>query len=149
MPTFLTTAFEQIDDFAHLLIFQQPAHEFSAGIFPRVLAVGPRQQHLRFDSQQAGGHFEVIRRFVESERADARQELLGDAGNRDVVNVELFIADERQQQIERAGEVAELNDKGGRRVFGVAEIRSDHAAFTRRGWATGTGSRDARRASAT
>ena len=146
MPPCFAATFEQIDDFAHLLVLEQAAHQFGARILPRFFTVGPRQQHLRLDAQQTRGHLEIICRFVQGERADARQELLGDASDGNVVNVELLVADERQQKIERAGEVAQLNDKSGRQILGAAEIRSDHAAFTRRGWAACTGNRTARRA---
>ena len=51
VPTLLATTLEEIDDLAHLLILEQAAHEFGAGIFPRFLALSPRQEHLRLDAE--------------------------------------------------------------------------------------------------
>ena len=69
------------------------------------------------------GHLEILGRFVQAERADARDELLADARDRDVVDVDLLFANEREQQIERPGERRQLDDErrfGARRVIGGA-----------------------------
>ena len=55
---------------------------------------------------------------------DTREELLGDAGDRDVVDVDLLVADQREQQVERAAEMREFNRKtvgvAGRRAGGLS-----------------------------
>ena len=75
------------------------------------VAFAPRQQHLRLDADEARRHLEIIRRFVEPERRDARQELLGDARDGNVVDVDLLVANEREKKIERAGELSQLDDE--------------------------------------
>ena len=62
--------FEHVDDLAHLLILEQSTHELGARIFP-LLFVAARQQQLRLDAQQPRGHLEILRRLVQSERANA------------------------------------------------------------------------------
>src|SRR2546426_2236603 len=43
----------------------------------------------------------------------SRQELIGDLGDRQVGDVELVLADQVQQQVERAGELLQLDDETG------------------------------------
>jgi hypothetical protein len=47
---------------------------------------------------------------------DAREELLADARDRDVGDLDLLIADEREEEIERPRIFVELDDEGRRRV---------------------------------
>ena len=113
---------EHVDDFAHLLILEQAAHELGARIFPRLL-VAARQQHLRLDAKQARRHLEIFGGFVQAERANAQHELLADARDRNVVDVDLLFANEREQQIERTRERWQLDDE--RRIVGwrVGRVR--------------------------
>ena len=45
-----------------------------------------------------------------------REELLRDSGDRDVVDVDLLIANEREQEVERTAELRELDDEWRRHV---------------------------------
>ena len=55
---------------------------------------------------------------------DRAEELIGDPGDRNIGDLELFLAQQMQQQVERPGEGVELDDEsgtraqGGRRSFG-------------------------------
>ena len=109
--TIFRRALEHVDDLAHLLVLEQPAHELGARIFPRLVVLVARQQHLRLDAQQARRHLEVVGGLVDPERPDAHQELLGDARDRDVVDVDLLVANQREQQIERPRELLQLDDE--------------------------------------
>ena len=102
---------EDVDDLAHLLVLEQPADQLGPRIVPGFRAIPPRQQHLRLDAQQPRGHLEVLRRFVQPQRADADQELLGDPRDRDVVDVDLLLAEEREQQVEGPAEMREFDDE--------------------------------------
>ena len=114
---------EHVDDLAHLLVLEQPSHELGARIFP-LLLVAVRQQHLRLDAQQPRGHLEILGGLVESERPDAHDELLADARDGNVVDVELLFANEREEQVERARERRHLDDEAPVRI---AEAGSDAA----------------------
>ena len=102
---------QDVDDLADLLILEQPAHEIGARVFPRFVALRVREQQLGFDAQQPRGHVEIIGRLVETERVQTHEELLGDARDRNVVNVDLLVANERQQEVQRPVEVRELHDE--------------------------------------
>ena len=110
-----------------MLILEQSTNQLGARVLPRFLAVGTWQKHLRLDAQQACRHFQVVGGLVEPQRSDASKKLLGDACNRNVVDIHLFIADERQQQVEWTGELTQFHDKRGRRRVGQAEGLRDHA----------------------
>jgi len=56
-------------------------------------------------------HLEVFRRLVDGEEPDPGQELLGDACDRDVVDVHPFVADEREEQVQRPLELLQFDDK--------------------------------------
>jgi hypothetical protein len=100
-----------IRDLADLLILEQPPDEFRARILPRLVVLVPRQQHLRLDAQEPRRHLEVFGGLVDRHRLDARQELFGDAGDRDVVDVDPLVTDQREQEVQRALEMLELDDK--------------------------------------
>jgi hypothetical protein len=80
---------------------------------------------LRFDTQKPRGHLEIVRRLIELQHVHAREKLLGDARDRDVVDVDLLVADERQQKVERSAELRELDDEGRVRQR-VEPARLDH-----------------------
>src|SRR2546426_511788 len=98
-------------ELADLLILEQPAHQLGARIFPLVVAQAPRQEHLCLDPQQAGGHLEIVRRLIEPQLADHGQELVGDLRDGQVGDVDLVLADQMEQQVERAGELLQLDDE--------------------------------------
>jgi len=100
-----------IRDLPHLLILEQAPDQFRARIFPRFIVLVPRQQKLRLDAQQASRHLEVLGGLVDRQRLDPRQELFGDARDRDVVDVDLLVADQRQQQVEGALELLKFDDE--------------------------------------
>ncbi len=64
-----TASLEDVYDFAHLLVLEQPPHELGPRILPQLL-VAPRQQHLRFDAQQARRHFQVLGCLVERQACE-------------------------------------------------------------------------------
>src|SRR5256885_723900 len=86
-------------------------HQLGPRIFPLVVSQPPRQQHLRLDPQQPGRHLEVVRRLVQAQLADHREELIGDLGHRQIGDVELVLLDQVQQQIERPRELLQLDDE--------------------------------------
>jgi len=88
-------------------------YQLGAGVLPCVVTQAPRQQHLGLDSQQPGGHLEVVRRLVQPQVADDGEELIGDLRDRQVGDVDLVLADQVQQQIQGARELLELNDEAG------------------------------------
>src|SRR5690349_7641777 len=114
--TLFSESLEDIHHLAHLLVLEQSPHELSARVFPRVIELVARQQHLRLDAEQSRGHLEIVGRLVELHEVDAREELLGNARDRDVIDVDLFVANERQQEIERTAELRQLDDERRRDV---------------------------------
>src|SRR6185503_11463665 len=116
---------EEIDHLAHLLILEQPPHQLGAWIFPR-LDVRARQQHLRLDAQQPSRHLEILRGFVQPELANAQHELLAHARDRDVVDVHLLLANEREQQVERSREARDVDQEGGFRSVRIWSVGSRH-----------------------
>jgi hypothetical protein len=109
-PPVLGAMLEHVDDLAHLLVFEQTADELRARVLP-IVALTPRQEHLRLDAQQPRRHLEIVRRLVEPERPDAHQELFRNSRDRDVVNVHLLVANERKQEVEWSGERPQLDDE--------------------------------------
>ena len=91
-----------------LLVFDELAHEVEARIHPLLVAhilrraAIHRQQHPRLDHHQRGGHHNELARHIEVQLAhhlDVLHVLLGDASDRDVVDVELVAANEIEQQV--------------------------------------------------
>jgi len=115
----LASPFQHVDDFPHLLILQQTSHQLRPRIFPDILALPSRQQHLGFDANESRCHFQIVRGFVQLERRNPRQELFRDARDWNVVNVDLLISNQREQQVERARILGQLHDENfGRRGIG-------------------------------
>src|SRR6266851_1869030 len=104
---------QPLHQLADLLVLEQPVHQLGAWVFPLVVPQAPRQQHLRLDPEQPGGHLEVVRRLVQSQLAYDGEELIGDLRDRQVGDVDLVLADQVQQQIQRARELLELDDEAG------------------------------------
>src|SRR5216683_132851 len=85
----------------------------------------PLQPQLGLDAQQPGGHLEVVGRLVQAQLADHREELVGDLRDRQIRDVELVLADQVQQQVQRAGKLLQLDDKT--RLLGQHRVgRGDH-----------------------
>ena len=110
-------------DLADLLVLEQPPYQLGARVFPLVVVGAPGQEHLRLEPDKPAGHVEIVGRLVEPELVDGAEELVGDPGDRDVGDLELLLAQEVEQQIERTGEGIELDDesragaeRGGGRV---------------------------------
>src|SRR5688572_7456962 len=134
---------EVVRDLANLLVFEQPPDEFRARIFPRLVALVPRKQHLRLDAQQARGHLEVLGRLIDRHGLDARQELFGDACDGDVVDVDALIPDQGQQQVERPLELLQLDDKRFADMCGscrhriprsLGDLRKNGRTASKAGW---------------
>src|SRR5436309_3117912 len=98
---------------ADLLVLRYPAHQLGARILPLVVAHVPGQEHLRLDPQQPGRHLEVVRRLVQPQLVNDREELVGDLRDRQVGDVDLVLTDQVQQQIQGARELLELDDEAG------------------------------------
>src|SRR2546427_9011441 len=102
---------EPVHELANLLILEQPAHQLRARVLPLVVPDAARQQQLRLDAQQPRRHLEVVRRLVQPQLVDDREKLVGDLRDRQVGDVDLVLADQMQQQVERAGELLQLDDE--------------------------------------
>jgi len=102
---------QPIHELADLLVLEQPSHQLGARVFPLVVAEAARQQQLRLDAQQPRRHLQIVRRLVQPQVGDHREELVRDTRDRQVGDVDLVLADQVQQQIERAGELLQLDDE--------------------------------------
>jgi hypothetical protein len=95
-----------------LFVFDESAHEFGARVL-RLCPVGRllgRQQHAALDLDQHRRHQQVFAgqlEVVSADLCDVFQVLACDAGQRDVEDVEVLLADEVQQQVQRAFESLE------------------------------------------
>src|SRR4029434_7285454 len=86
-------------DFADQLILEQSPDQLVPRIFPALFFRPARQQGLRLEPEEAACHLQVVGSLIQSEIVDHTQELIRDASYRDVRNVNLFFAEEVQQQI--------------------------------------------------
>ena len=90
----------------HLLVFQQAAHQFGtrvAGFFA-VQRLARWQQHARLDLYQHRRHQQILCRQFQVAAAHLvhiRQVLARECGHRDVKDVEVLLADQIQQQVQR------------------------------------------------
>ena len=84
-----------------------------AGRRPPRARLGVRQQPRGLEVEQGGRDDEELRGLVEvgvvAERGEVGDEVVGDAVQRQLGDVELVLADELQEQVERAGEVVEAD----------------------------------------
>src|SRR5215471_3468728 len=99
-----------------LLMLQQAVDQFGPRIILLLCACHriARQEHLRFDMYQHGGHVDELGRNVHVEFAnllDIREILRGDLRNRDVVDIDVLLADEIEQQIQRS--LVDIRDGNG------------------------------------
>ena len=101
-----------------LLVLEQPTHQIGARIGVEQLAVFAilhrgigGQEHLRLDVDERRGDDQILADHVDVQRAHQLQVLevlLGDEAHRNVQDVELVLANEVQQQVERSLEPFEL-----------------------------------------
>ena len=102
-------------------VLEQPGEEQVAGLeeleVELVLDLPARQQARGLEIEQGGGDEKEARQLLEAaappEFGDVGEELVGDLGERDLGDVELALADESEQEVERAGEVLQLDDEPG------------------------------------
>ena len=80
-------------------------------LLPPIVALLPREEHLRLDADQARCHLQILGGLVQLERMHPVDELLTDAGDRDVVDVELLVADQREEEVEWAVEPLDVDDE--------------------------------------
>ena len=105
------------------LVLQQPGEEEVTGLeqleVVLVVDLGGRQQPGGLEVEEGGGDDEELAGLVEvqflAQRAQVRDELVGDLRQRDLGDVELVLADQLQQQVERALEVGQLDGETRRR----------------------------------
>src|SRR5262249_47906940 len=105
---------QQLRGRLELLVFEQPAHQRLARILFRIFLrrIRTRQEHPRLDVNQRRSHHEELARHVEVQllhQIDVGEVLLGDEGDRNVVDVDLVLLDEVQQQIERSLEILQAD----------------------------------------
>ena len=72
-------AVQPIHELADLLVLEQPSHQLGARVFPLIVAETARQQQLRLDAQQPRRHLQIVRRLVQPQVGDHREELVRDA----------------------------------------------------------------------
>ncbi len=105
------------------LVLEQPLDQFAARIFGGVVGPGgrARQEHFALDvDEQRGGVDEIAGHIhvAGAELVDVGQKLRRDFGDGDVVDIDVLLADEVEQQIERAV-VNLVHEDGKRRLLGV------------------------------
>ena len=101
-----------------LLVLDELAHEVEARVHPLLvrplvgLAAVDGEHHAALDHHERGGHHDELARHVEVELAhevEVLHVLLGDAPDRDVVDVQFLAADQVQKQVKRALEYLEVH----------------------------------------
>jgi hypothetical protein len=87
------------------LVLQQPPHQLGARVFlERLGSRWPRQQQARLDLDQHRGHHQVLGGELQvgsAHRLDVLEVLARQRRHGDVEDVEIFPADQVQQQVER------------------------------------------------
>jgi len=124
----LTVIDEAADDSGGLLdalILDELLDERPAGVMPFVCggdflfrAAFDREEHAALDVHERRGHDEEVTRELEIILLLCAQDLevlLRDLLNRDVVDIDLVLADQEQEQVQRAFEDIEANRQVGRR----------------------------------
>lgn len=99
--------------FLELLVLQEALDQVLARIDLVALLVElrTRQQHLGLDPHQRGRDQDELTRQLDVELvhlADVFQKVVGDLGNRDVMDVHLVAFDEEQQEVERPVELGQV-----------------------------------------
>ena len=96
----------------HLFVGQKAAYQLCTrvGLFAVFRFGSARQQQPRFDFNQHRRHQQVFRRQIKLLRldlGDVVQVLLGDFNHRDIQHVDILLADEVEQQVQRPLETAQ------------------------------------------
>ena len=102
------------DEVARWLDSREPGARIGFG-FIVVALRRARQHHARFDFRQRRGHQQVFRRQYHVHffhQVEVGEVLLGDEGNGDIEDVDVLLADEVDEQIERAAEGIEQDAQG-------------------------------------
>ena len=115
---------DSIPDNVRELVLEQAPDERLARILlgPAVFLrrIGPRQQHPRLDVNQRRRHDEELPRHIKIHllhQLDVVEVLLRDDRNRDVIDIQLALANQMEEKIERALEGIQLDVIGiGRRL---------------------------------
>jgi len=97
-------------------VLQQPLHQFHPGVYFIAFFVGllARQQYFGFDPHEGGCHDDKLGGQVNIHRlglVEIGKEIVGDFGDRDIVNIELVPLNKKEQQVERAFEDREFDGK--------------------------------------
>ena len=106
----------------HALVLEQPAYEFGTRVLGVFSAVGLAhgQQHARLDLDQQRGHQQIFGRQLEilgANLIDVRQILQRQRRHRDIEHVEMLLANQIEQQVERPFERLKKNlERIGRNV---------------------------------
>jgi hypothetical protein len=121
-----------------VLVLEQPSHQLRARILQHALHVlAAREDHLRLDADQHRRRFEEFAGPVQSESLDSLdrgEKLRRDLGDRNIEDVDILLADQVQQQVERALETLEFDDEGafGERGCPVRPVRAGYGHVSRR-----------------
>ena len=111
--------------FAEVLVLEQATNQLRTGVFELTRRIdASRHQHLRLDADQQCGHLEELARAVQPEAAyvaHGEQKLLCDLRDRDIEDVDVLLADQMQQQLDRAGETLQLDEKVLAWFYGCAQ----------------------------
>src|SRR2546422_578103 len=114
------------------LVLEQPPHQLGARVLLRRLERRrPRQQQARLDLHQHRRHHQVLGGELQVLRAhdlDVLEVLARERRHRDVEDVEVFLADQVQQQVERPFEGLENHLEGIGRDVEVARQLDDRLA---------------------
>ena len=117
-----------------LLVLQQAAHQLGARVFG-FLTFGDlfrRQQHARLDFDQHRGHQQIFGCQLQIGGADLvniHQVLARDGGHRDVKNVEVLLANQVEQQVQRTFKGLQKHLQGIRRDVQVMRHRKQRLAI--------------------
>jgi len=88
-------------DFLDLLILEEAPDQFRPRIDPVVPLARPGEEHLDLEANQPAGEVQIVGRLVQTQRMNRGQELIGYSRDRDVRDVDLLLAKEVQEQVER------------------------------------------------
>ncbi len=118
-------------------VLDQPPHQFGARVLGRLARFGlfHRQQHAALDLDQHRRHQQVLGGQFEialADLLDVGEVLLRDLRHRDVEDIEVLLADQVQQQVERSFERLEEDlERIGRDVQVVGQAKQRLAVQAR------------------
>ena len=133
------------------LVLEEALDQFAARVFGLLLGPGgrARQQHLALDVDEQRGGVDELAGHIHvggAQLVDVGQELRRDFGDGDVVDVDVLLADQVEQQVERAVVDLADDDREGRLVGVFAAGLEDGGDFLGGGSSglAGTGSAGSR-----